>query len=209
MTSQANATPSSLVHSLEWEIEEIYNCCKGTMLMRLRAGYTSQVEVNRLVKQGCKRAESTVHNFNNLDFAERLRWETDDPAFAIPLETAYAAVIQDMLGAYQGPLWMATDRIRNFADQDVHLGPFSVRSIVRWMEREDLAKVTQGPTASGVTGWIFTLKKGKCRAFVASKVREYKEFVSGLPDEEVNSDTPDDPFHNSINRQPGCFSDCF
>jgi len=204
-----NATARSLVYGPTWEIEGMYACCASSVVLRLEADYTSLLESREALENlvMAKFGSNPVRP-REIDYAEFIRYKSNDPAFAFSLDEAFGSVLHDMLSECadrQSVLFIATDNV--LGSGDVHKGPFSTRGLVQWLVDQDIATVYKGatqyqtrqwiggstlgaryahtPRRQAVSTWSWTLKLSKCRArrnklFKAS-VKRYNNACNQLP----------------------------
>jgi len=185
-----SATMRSLVFDIHWELEGLYNCCKCDVVMRLRGSYESKSIVKALRKGPGKVIPSDIMDCD--DLKDHIQYGVNTARQALPIEWAFTAVMYDALEGVEttggGVLMCATDRVRNLADQDCHLGPFSTRGFVRWLQRKGLADVSPSPIVRGIQGWFFEFDRTKCRKQIDKVMAEHKAFKKTLRKDQIGQD---------------------
>lgn len=189
MISPEKATSKHLIYQPSWEVDGMPSCCQAMVPLRLRANYTTITErnINRKVLIADKFATNSLHEYDWDHLDNLLKLILYAPAFAVPREVGFVAVLQDCLADCPDGLFICTDNVTRPSHGDVHPGPFSTRAFAHWLKQQGLANVVVSPrTKHSVRGWMWTFNVGKCeklsKTIGQAFIKEYNSFVKHLPE---------------------------
>ena len=177
-----------LVSQARWQKGGQLGCCGIGTVARLKACYPEPADITRhllhwreatrpqILRPRHDSLDVMIKQIQRFPFIKEVHSTTYGlpsvyfKGTAIPLEMAFASVIDSMLTCENYGLWFLSDNVSGAGDH--HSGEFSTRAFVRWCKDKDLgAWQTSGPVTSwrttrDIQGWIFTMHKKACRSVV-------------------------------------------
>jgi hypothetical protein len=106
------------------------------------------------------------------------------------------AVLEDMLKNYRYSIYFFSDNTEEVGD--VHIGPFSTRSFVKWLRKEDMGAIhSSGPvtslrTSRELQSWIFVPNINRCEQQIIKVRDEFIKQVNEINDNDKIQDAERD-----------------
>jgi len=151
--------PENLVYNCNYYMEGFPSCCSVDTPVRLRSNVASKRDVERDLRETAQRGRlSHYEDLKTRDWITRcglqniVKNHSGPPRSAIPVEVAFAGVLDDLLTMGHAMMFVMTDNMT--VRGDVHRGPFSTKNFCKWLEDNELANVISMRNGRMKT-WVF------------------------------------------------------